>query len=241
VYATRHPEAGAVLAGGVANEALSLALKKLIAQPRPAARCAALATCGKAGMPSSHAQVGTREERGGVRTSRRLGRSPDPPLFSSSLSSLPPPPTPCSRPAPFAAPQKPSYWRLARGRCAWRGCTSATTPSPKSWRVGPWEPPLAPPWQPASRRREPARAASGASEGRERERRQEKKRRHLTRPRVFHASPPPLPPPLPLPPTPSSNRHTQSMMRASGPRRRKASLSFFTIASFSDATLNRAR
>lgn len=56
VYATRHPEAAAVLAAGCANEALSLILKKIIRQPRPHARCAQLATCGKAGMPSSHAQ-----------------------------------------------------------------------------------------------------------------------------------------------------------------------------------------
>lgn len=56
VYATRHPEAAAVLAAGCANEALSLILKKIIRQPRPHARCVELATCGKAGMPSSHAQ-----------------------------------------------------------------------------------------------------------------------------------------------------------------------------------------
>lgn len=56
VYATRHPEAAAVLAAGCANEALSLALKKLVRQPRPATRCTELATCGKPGMPSSHAQ-----------------------------------------------------------------------------------------------------------------------------------------------------------------------------------------
>lgn len=56
VYATRHPEAAAVLAAGCANEALSLVLKKMIRQPRPTTRCTELATCGKPGMPSSHAQ-----------------------------------------------------------------------------------------------------------------------------------------------------------------------------------------
>lgn len=45
-----------VLTAGFANEASSLVLKRAVGLPRPAARCEALATCGKAGFPSSHAQ-----------------------------------------------------------------------------------------------------------------------------------------------------------------------------------------
>ena len=95
VYATRHREAATVLAAGCVNEALSLALKKALRQPRPAARCALLDTCGRAGMPSSHAQVceegGGWEGVGGGREKEReagkisCGSTPPPLLPSQSV------------------------------------------------------------------------------------------------------------------------------------------------------------
>ena len=55
-YARREVRAGLLLAGLAGNHALSYALKRAVAAPRPRAHCEALGTCASFGMPSTHAQ-----------------------------------------------------------------------------------------------------------------------------------------------------------------------------------------
>ncbi len=56
-YQQRDARAWAALGGFVGNAAAGKALKRLVAQPRPALRCGALGNCGSFGWPSSHAQT----------------------------------------------------------------------------------------------------------------------------------------------------------------------------------------
>ena len=55
-YARREVRAGLLLAGLAGNYALSYALKRAVAEPRPQEHCEALGTCSSFGMPSTHAQ-----------------------------------------------------------------------------------------------------------------------------------------------------------------------------------------